>query len=78
MLIFLEKRMKTFTMTDHDRMLRACADPRSTEEERNFLSTMASLAAACEPVSNADYRRASTLAAINLHVEDSIFDRPKV
>ena len=69
--------MKSFTMTDHDRMLRACADPRATDEEKKFLSTMASLAAAREPVSDEDYRRASTLAAINMHVEDSIFDRPK-
>ena len=67
--------MRYFTMTDHNRMLRACADSRATEEEKNFLSTMADLAAAREPVSNSDYIRASTLAAINLHVEDSIFDR---
>lgn len=70
--------MKTFTMTDHNRMLLACADSRSTDEEKQFLSTMASLAAACEPVSNDDYRRASILAAINLHDKPSIFDRPKI
>lgn len=69
--------MKTFTMTDHDRMLRAAADPRATEDERAFLGYMASLAAAREPVENDEYRRASVLAAINMHVEDSVFDRPK-
>lgn len=69
--------MKTFTMTDHDRMLRACADPRATAEEREFLAYMASLAAANEPVEDREYRRASILAAINMHAEDSIFDRAK-
>lgn len=69
--------MKTFTMTDHNRMLRACADSRSTEAEKQFLSTMASLAAACEPVSEDEYWRVSILVAINLHDKPSIFDRPK-
>lgn len=70
-------KTKQFTMTDHNRMLRACADSRATEEEKSFLGYMAGLAAACEPVSADDYRRASILAAINLHVEDSVFDRPR-
>lgn len=67
--------MRTFTTTDHARLLLAAQDPRATVEEREFLSVMASLAAANEPVENAEYTRASTLAAINMHVEDSIFDR---
>jgi hypothetical protein len=69
--------MKTFTNTDLARLLRATQDSRATEEERDFLGYMACLAAACEPIENVDYRRSSVLAAINLHVEASIFDRPK-
>jgi hypothetical protein len=65
-----------FTMADHNRMLAAASDSRSSAEEKNFLATMASLAAANEPVPVEDYLRASKLAAINLHVEDSVFDRP--
>jgi hypothetical protein len=57
-------------------MLAAAHDLRATAEERDFLVAMASLAAACEPVTTEEYFRASKLAAINLHVEDSIFDRP--
>lgn len=67
--------MKTFTMTDCSRMIRAAQDKRSTEEEKNFLGMMAGLAAANEPVSDEEYRRASVLAAINMHVDDSVFDR---
>lgn len=67
--------MKTFTDTDHLRLLRAAGDPRATEDEKAFLGYMASLAAAREPVSNDEYIRASILAAINLHDQDSIFDR---
>ena len=67
--------MRTFNTTDHARLLRAAQDPRATENEREFLGAMASAAAANEPVENADYTRASTLAAINMHVEDSVFDR---
>ncbi len=67
--------MKTFTIPDHDRILRAAHDPRSTPEEKVFLGYMAGLAASFEPVSNDEYRRASILAAINLHDQDSVFDR---
>lgn len=67
--------MKTFTDTDHDRLLRAAGDPRASAEEKQFLGYMAGLAAAREPVSDDEYRRASQLAAINMHVEDSVFDR---
>lgn len=67
--------MKTFTITDHARLLRAANDPRATREERDFLANMASLAAANEAVEDNEYRRASVLAAIDMHVEDSIFDR---
>ena len=70
--------MKTFTPQDHIRLLRAAQDPRATEDEKQFLGYMASLAAAQEPVSPREYTRASTLAAINMHVEDSVFDRPAV
>ena len=68
--------MRTFTHSDHARMLAACADHRSTEEEREFLSLMASNYGAAVSVSDAEYWRASRLAAIHIHVEDSIFDRP--
>ena len=48
-----------------------------TEATVNFLGYVAGLAAAYEPVCDDEYRRASVLAAINLHVEDSVFDRPQ-
>jgi len=70
--------MKTFTTQDHNRLLRAAQDARATQEEREFLSAMSSMAAANESVSDAEYSRASTLAAINMHVEDSVFDRTKI
>lgn len=69
--------MKTFTNTDHARLLSAAADSRATDDEKAFLGYMAGLAAAHEPVSDDEYRRASVLAAINLHVEDSVFDHPQ-
>ena len=64
--------------TDHNFCLRACADPRSTAEEREYLGYMASLAAACEPVSRADYSRVQSLTGGHLSREGSIFDRPQV
>lgn len=69
--------MKLFTNADRSRLLRAAQDARATKEEKNFLGTMASLAAANVSVSDHDYIRASELAAINMHVEDSVFDREK-
>lgn len=70
--------MKTFTGGDIKRLIRASEDSRATVEEKEFLIEMLSLGMAREPVTDDDYRRASQLAAMNLHVEDSVFDRPKV
>lgn len=67
--------MKKFTMSDHNRMLNAAKNEKATGNEKQFLGLMASLAAANEPVADSDYFKASRLAGINLHVEDSIFDR---
>lgn len=69
--------MINLTTADHNFCLRACADHRSTEEEREFLSTMASLAAAGEPVSRDDYNRVQRLTGGHLSRDGSIFDRPK-
>lgn len=63
------------TLSDHAYCLRACADPRATESERDFLSTMASLAAAREPISRAEYSRVQQLTGGHLTREGSIFDR---
>ena len=62
------------SMSDPNWCLRACADPRSTEEEREFLATMASLAAAREPVSRPAYARMARLTGASLG-GDCIFDR---
>ena len=67
--------MKTFTNTDHIRLILAAQHPKATPEEADFLGYMAGMAAAFEPISNEDYTRASILAAINLHDKDSVFDR---
>lgn len=48
-------------MTDHDHCLKCAADPRATAEEREFLAHMASLAAAREPVTQAQYLRVLAL-----------------
>jgi hypothetical protein len=64
------------TMTDHEFCLRACADRRATDEEREFLSFMASLAAACEPVTAEQYRRVQVLTGGGLSTTTPIFDRP--
>ena len=69
--------MRTFTNTDHTRLLRAANDSRATPDEKNFLGMMASMAAANEPVEVDEYLRASALAAINMHLEESVFDRSK-
>lgn len=58
--------------------LRAAVDPRATEEEKSFLSSMASLQAACEQVSKADYNRIQQLTGGHLSREGSIFDRERV
>lgn len=67
--------MKRFTDTDQKRIWNALQHRNATPEERDFLSSMLSLSAANEPITDADYSKAATLAAINLSVEDSIFDR---
>lgn len=65
------------TMIDHDFCLRACADARATEEEREFLGFMASLAAAGEAVTPQQYRRVQALTGGGLSTNTPIFDRPK-
>ena len=67
--------MKHFTSTDTRRITAALSDARTTVEERGFLAEMLGLADANEAVSDRDYTRTSTLVGINMHVEDSIFDR---
>lgn len=49
------------TEHDHDRYLRACADPRATDEERAHLSYCAAMAAAGEPITRAEYLRAEAI-----------------
>jgi lactam utilization protein B len=67
--------MKRFTSTDTSRIIAALSDSRTTVEEHGFLAEMLGLAAANEAVSDREYTRTSTLVGINMHVEDSIFDR---
>ena len=62
--------------TDHDRCLRACADPRATETEKIFLSAIASAYAANESISKRDFNRMNSLTGGSLSPDDSIFDRP--
>ncbi|MCG3176930.1 MAG: hypothetical protein MOGMAGMI_01894 [Candidatus Omnitrophica bacterium] len=66
------------TMNDHDCCLRCCADERATAEEREFLSYMASLAAARKPVSQAEWLRMQALTGGALSTVTPIQDRPKV
>lgn len=68
--------MITMTLPDHNHCLRAGADPRATQDEREFLGYMAGLAAACEPVSKKDYLRMQVLTGGALSLEGSIYDRP--
>jgi hypothetical protein len=60
---------------DHDFALKACADPRSTEEEKDFLSYMASMYAANEPITKEEYSRLQRLTGGFLSPEPSIFER---
>jgi len=71
-----EEAMK-LTMNDHDCCLRCCADERATAEEREFLSYMASLAAARKPVSQAEWLRMQALTGGALSTVTPIQDRPK-
>lgn len=43
------------TMYEHDILLRACAHPRATEDQKNIMAYVASMAAANEPISKTDY-----------------------
>lgn len=63
------------TMTDHNHCLACAADPRATAEEREFLALMASLAAAREPVTQAQYLRVQTLTGGGLSTETPIRQR---
>ena len=64
-----------YTTSDHNTFLRACADSRCTSDERYFLATQASLAAARESVSRADYLRAQALTGGALSTTMPIFQR---
>lgn len=64
------------TMHEHDKYLRACADPRATEAEKALLSYCASMAASGEPVTKSDYLRAEALTGGALSTITPIADRP--
>lgn len=64
------------TMHDHDKYLKAAADPRATEAERAHLSYCASMAAAGEPVTQSEYLRAEALVGGALSTRTPIYDRP--
>lgn len=63
------------TLQDHKFCLKACADSRATDEEKLFLSTMASLYGANEDVSRSDYLRMQALTGGALSLTVPIFDR---
>lgn len=65
------------SISDHNFCLKACADPRATAEEQNFLSFMASMHAAGEQVSHEDYSRMQELTGGYLSLTTPIFQRPK-
>ena len=65
----------TYTKTDHNTFLRACADPRATEHERQILGYAAALAAAGESVSRDEYLHAQALVGGALSTITPIFDR---
>jgi len=65
------------TKNDHKFLLKACADKRATDEEKEFMSYMASMAAAAEEVSAEDAHRVAQLTGSILTHDGSIFDRPK-
>lgn len=54
-------------------LIKGAQHPWATKEEAEFLGYMAGLAAAKEPVEDAEYRRASQLLGLNLHLETPIF-----
>jgi len=64
------------SMHDHAQYLKACADPRATEAEREHLSYCASMAAAGEPVTKSEYLRAEALIGGALSTTTPIGDRP--
>ena len=64
-----------YTTHDHNCFLRACADSRATADERDFLATQASLAAARESVSRSDYLHAQALTGGALSTTTPIFQR---
>lgn len=66
------------SLSDHNFCLKACADPRATAEEQNFLSFMASMYAANEHVSRNDYNRMQELTGGHLSLTMPIFNRPKL
>lgn len=60
------------TASEHDVFLRACADPRISEEERRLLCYCAGMYDCGEPVSKAKYLRACTILA---HSHDQAGER---
>lgn len=67
--------MIKFSRHEHDIFLRACTDPRATEEEREHLSYCAAMCAAGEPVTAAEYLRAQALTGGALSTITPIFQR---
>lgn len=63
------------TKHDHDKYLRACADPRATDAERALLSYCAAMAAGGEPVTTAQYLRCEALTGGSLSLHPSIYER---
>jgi len=60
------------TSCEHDEFLRACADPRITDDERRLLCYCAGMYDCNEPVSKAKYLRACTILA---HAHDQPGER---
>ena len=60
------------TSCEHDEFLRACVDPRITENERRLLCYCAGMYDCDEPVSKAKYLRACTILA---HARDQPIER---
>jgi hypothetical protein len=64
-----------FTSLDHDVFLKACSDPRAKQDEVEFLSYCAALAAAREHVDHTTWLRAQALVGGALDTITPIFDR---
>ena len=65
-------------LTNHDaeKYLRACADPRATDNEREHLSYCASMIHTREPVTRSEYLKAEAMIGGSLSTRECIYDRP--